>query len=207
MKIDPRFDQTALPLKQRQLLFHRHVAALRAKHTAALHALFAAHAPTLDTPFSALPLSSIQTSLPATKLRYDAEHDEIGRALEQEYRSWRNQRIVQAEKEFQEMLDENAFVEFWGRVRKMKEGTDGGMKVDVGAEDLAGEEDNGDGEKADLKTLAKSIDVKEIERVLKNDKRYTIFDHIPDEREKWIRAHIEKLAAPKLSVHVGEQGR
>ena len=101
------------------------------------------------------------------KLHYDAEYDKDGRALEQEYRSWRNQRIGQAEKEFQEMLGENAFVEFWGRIRKMKEEAEGGMKVDVGAEDLAGEEDNEDGEKVDLKALARNIDVKEIERVLK----------------------------------------
>ena len=67
------------------------------------------------------------------------------------------------------MLHENAFVEFWGRIRKIKEGAEGGngMKVNVGSEDLAGEEDNEEGEKADLKSLARNIDVKEIERVLK----------------------------------------
>ncbi|KAH8111363.1 hypothetical protein DFH11DRAFT_1690413 [Phellopilus nigrolimitatus] len=176
------------------------------KHISALHAIFAAHAPALDTTFSALPVSSIQASLPAVKLLLDKEHDENARALEGEYRTWRAARGSQAEREFQEMLDENAFVEFWGRVRKMKEEGEGGMKVDVGAEDLAGEE--GDGEdKIDLKALAKSVDVREIERVLKNDKRYTVFDHIPEQREKWIRAHVEKLAAPKLSVHVPEHGQ
>ena len=42
------------------------------------------------------------------------------------------------------------------------------MKVEVGAEDLAGEEDAPeDGQRADLKALAKSVDVREIERVLK----------------------------------------
>ena len=66
------------------------------------------------------------------------------------------------------MLNENAFVEFWGRVRKMQEGGEGGMKVEVDDEDLAGE-GHGDDEReqADLKTLAKSVDVQEIERVLK----------------------------------------
>lgn len=157
-------------------------------------------------------MNSIQTSLPATKLHYDAENDKNGRALEQEYRSWRNQRTATAEKEFQDMLQENAFVEFWGRIRKIKEGAEGGMKVDVGSEDLAGEGDNEEGEKADLKSLARNIDVKEIERVLKvsrrsdeasaiqltiilqNDKRYTIFDHIPEERERWIRVRDSFLA-------------
>ena len=43
------------------------------------------------------------------------------------------------------MLDENAFVDFWGRLKKMKEGGEGEMKVEVGAEDLAGEGE-GDGD-------------------------------------------------------------
>lgn len=174
---------------------------MRNKHLLALHALFEAHAPVLNTEFAELPISSIQTSLPAQKLRLDNDTD----ALEREYREWRAARTARAEHEFQDMLNENAFVEFWGRVRKMREEGEGGIKVEIGAEDLAGEEDESG--KIDLKTLAKRVDVQEIERVLKNDKRYTVFDHIPDQREKWIRAHIEKLAAPKLSVHISEHGR
>ena len=60
------------------------------------------------------------------------------------------------------MLHENAFVEFWGRIRKIKEGAEGGngMKVNVGSEDLAGEEDNEEGEKADLKSLARNMDAR-----------------------------------------------
>ncbi|KAI5120418.1 hypothetical protein M0805_006919 [Coniferiporia weirii] len=207
LKTDPRFTHSILPHSQQQSLFHRHVSALRAKHTSALHALFVAHAPALDTPFAALPVSSIQTSLPATKLHLDMVHGENARGLEYEFRTWRDERNARAQKEFQEMLDENAFVEFWGRMRKMKEGGEGGMKVDVGAEDLAGEgEGDEESGKIDLKALARSIDVREIERVLKNDKRYVVFDHNPEQREKWVRAHVEKLVAPKLSVHTAEQG-
>lgn len=144
-----------------QTLFNKHVNTLRNKHLSALHSLFEAHAPALNTEFSALPLSSIQSSLPAQKLRLDQDRD----ALEREYREWRSARIERAEHEFQDMLNENAFVEFWGRVRKMREENTGGPKLDIGAEDLAGEEDE-DG-KVDLKALAKSVDVQEIERVLK----------------------------------------
>ncbi|EJD07772.1 uncharacterized protein FOMMEDRAFT_16371 [Fomitiporia mediterranea MF3/22] len=201
LKTDPRFTHSILPNQTRQTLFHKHVGALRNKHLLALHALFEAHAPVLNTEFAELPISSIQTSLPAQKLRLDNDTD----ALEREYREWRAARTARAEHEFQDMLNENAFIEFWGRVRKMREEGEGGIKVEIGAEDLAGEEDESG--KIDLKTLAKSVDVQEIERVLKNDKRYTVFDHIPDQREKWIRAHIEKLAAPKLSVHISEHGR
>lgn len=109
-------------------------------------------------------MASIQTSLPAQKLRL---HDN-SEALAQEYSTWRAIRKAQATRDFQEMLDENAFVEFWGRVRKMSEEKEGGMKVEVGAEDLAGEEEEeGENGKIDLKALAKSVDVREIERVLK----------------------------------------
>lgn len=140
------------------------MSALRSKHLTALHTLFAAHAPALTTKFTDLPVTSIRTSLPAQKLRLDSDSD----ALEAEFEGWSRARASQAERDFQEMLNENAFVEFWGRVRKMQESGEGGMKVEVGADDLAGEEDGDDDrEKLDLKALAKSIDVQEIERVLK----------------------------------------
>ena len=113
------------------------------------------------------------------------------------------------------------------------------VKVDI--DDLIGEDGNAEEvERADLKTLAKNINVSEIERVLKvcgrvipvlpdefssicqNDKRYAVFDYIPEQREAWIRVrnymfydreiflyrfqnHLQKLAAPKLSVHVPQQ--
>lgn len=140
------------------------MASLQAKHISALHALFAAHAPALGTKFAELPLASIRASLPAQKLMLDND----AAALEDEYEGWRRSRVAQAEREFQEMLHENAFVEFWGRLRNIKEASEGGMKVEVGAEDLAGEEAAGEESgKVDLKALAKSVDVQEIERVLK----------------------------------------
>lgn len=107
--------------------------------------------------------------MPAQKLHLDNENDSRARALESNYESWQRDRKAKAEKDFLEMLGENAFVEFWGRLRKMQEEGDRkgaqGMNVEVAADDLAGEE--GDAEKVDLKTLAKNIDVREIERVLK----------------------------------------
>ena len=137
---------------------------MRAKQLTALHALFAAHATELNIKFSDLPIASIRTSLPAQKLRLDSDSD----ALQSEFEDWATARVSQAERDFQDMLNENAFVEFWGRVRKMHENGEGGMKVEVDDEDLVGEEQGDDDrEKADLKTLAKSVDVQEIERVLK----------------------------------------
>ena len=161
LKTDPRFNHSVLPLPARQDLFSKHVAALRKKHLEALHSLFEAHAPGLHAEFSELPISSIQASLPTQKLRLDKNSE----ALESEYRQWRQERVARAEREFREMLNENSFVEFWGRVRKMREETNGTIKVEIGAEDLPGEDDASG--RVDLKTLAKSVDVQEIERVLK----------------------------------------
>ena len=34
-----------------------------------------------------------------------------------------------------------------------------------------------------------------------NDKRYLEFDHVPDERARWVEEYTENLAAPKATVH------
>jgi transcription elongation regulator 1 len=33
------------------------------------------------------------------------------------------------------------------------------------------------------------------------DKRYLEFDHLPEEREKWIEEYVENLSAPKQTMH------
>ncbi|KLO09674.1 hypothetical protein SCHPADRAFT_879154 [Schizopora paradoxa] len=213
---DPRFTQSPLPVGFQRKLFNQHVQALREKQLTALHALFEAHAPSLADKFDSLPERSIRTSVPATKLGMGLDRDIKARALlEDEFARWQRLRRQDAERAFGVMLSENAFVAFWGRVQKMaldkerkeqeREGANG-MHVDVDDEDLIGEEAGADGEeRASLQKLAKGIHVEEIKRVLKNDKRYAMFDHMPEQREKWIKArqdHLENLAAPQLSVHV-----
>lgn len=60
------------------------------------------------------------------------------------------------------MMKENSFVEFWGRLRKMgDQGIGSGLQIDD--EDI-GEESE---EKVDMKALAKNVDIKEMEKVLK----------------------------------------
>ncbi|KAJ3555890.1 hypothetical protein NM688_g2331 [Phlebia brevispora] len=54
------------------------------------------------------------------------------------------------------------------------------------------------------KKLAREVDLGEMVKVLKNDKRYLMFDHVPEEREQWLRDYLVNLTAPKLSVHVPE---
>ncbi|KAH8105966.1 hypothetical protein BXZ70DRAFT_998118 [Cristinia sonorae] len=189
LKTDPRFVNSQLPLNHRLHLFHAHLDQLKGKHTANLYALFLSHAPSLATPFSALPVSSILSSLPATKLGYDV------RKLEDLYERWQRERTQEARLAFDEMLNENSFVEFWGRLGKIGgKGVDEGIKADDIGEDSE--------EIVDMKVLAKTVDLNEMVKVLRNDKRYLTFDHVPEQRERWLRDHLAQLSAPKLSVHV-----
>ena len=154
LKTDPRFTRSTLPLNQQVHLFHAHVGQLRAKHLSNLHALFASHAPSLSTSFTELPVSSLVTSLPASKLGFDIH------ALEDEYERWNRERTTEARKAFDEMLTENSFVEFWGRLGKI-----GGQGIDktIKADDI-GEDDE---EIVDMKALAKTVDLNEMVMVLK----------------------------------------
>ena len=63
------------------------------------------------------------------------------------------------------MLHENSFVEFWGRLRKIGgDGAEGGVKRDGDSDEDEGE---GGGGNVDMKKLAKSVDITEMEKVLK----------------------------------------
>ncbi|KAF5388027.1 hypothetical protein D9615_000399 [Tricholomella constricta] len=193
LKTDPRFRNSPLPPDQQLYLFHNHVEHLRSKHTKSLYALFEAHAPTLAVRFDELPLSSLLSAPPVIKLGSDA------RGLQQDFDKWQRERTQESRKAFDEMLSENSFVEFWGRLGKIGgEGVDGGVKAD----DAEGDEGEGGGGKVDMKVLAKNVDVADMEKVLKNDKRYIMFDHVPEQRERWLRDYLSNLSAPKLSVHV-----
>ncbi|KAI0322431.1 hypothetical protein OF83DRAFT_1093237, partial [Amylostereum chailletii] len=115
---------------------------------------------------------------------------------------WQRERAHDARQAFDEMLRENSFVEFWGKLGKIGgEGVDGGVKRD----DTIGEDDGeAGGGNVDMKVLAQSVDLRDMEKVLKNDKRYIVFSHIPEQREQWLRDYLSSLSAPKLSVHLAD---
>ncbi|KAJ7781274.1 Hsp90 protein-domain-containing protein [Mycena metata] len=194
LSADPRFRNSPLSTNAQINLFHAHVEHLRAKHMTGLYALFEAHAPSLATTFASLPIQSLLGALPVTKLALDT------RGLEHEFEKWQRERTNESRKAFDEMLSENSFVEFWGKLKKIGgEGVDGGVKADELENEDEGE---GGGGKVDMKVLAKSVDVGEVEKVLKNDKRYIMFDHVPDQRERWIKTYLAQLSAPQLSSDV-----
>lgn len=82
------------------------------------------------------------------------------RSLEDEYEKWQRQRSQDSRRAFDEMLGDNAFVEFWGRLGKIGgKGVDQGIKADDIGEDAE--------ELVDMKALAKTVDLKEMVKVLK----------------------------------------
>lgn len=186
---------------QQRHLFHTHVSQLRAKHLTNLYALFSSYSPSLSTKFTELPVASLVTSLPVTKLGLDVHH------LEDEYERWMRQKSQEARRAFDEMLNENSFVEFWGRLGKI-----GGKGID---ESIKGDDIGEDSEEGvvDMKALAKTVDLNEVVKVLKvrylnlctrdadrlfklkSDRRYLMFDHVPEQREQWLRVRSLLLSS------------
>ena len=81
--------------------------------------------------------------------------------MRDEFDAWARTRAESARAEFDAMLRENSFVEFWGRLGKIGgKGVDANIKYDDIGEDT--EEDQ-----VDMKALAKSVDLKEMIKVLK----------------------------------------
>ncbi|KAH7097909.1 hypothetical protein BKA62DRAFT_714902 [Auriculariales sp. MPI-PUGE-AT-0066] len=187
---DPRFVITSamLPTSTMRDLFEGHVSRLRTRHVATLHGLFAAHAPKLSDPY---PGASVERSPPVERLGWRPVD------VEDEFSRWSRARKDQARKDFDEMLKENSFVEFWGRARKL--GGDDAARIDE--EEVEGEEGGGT---ADLKALARGVDADDVIKVVKNDKRYLDFEHVPEDRDRWVQEYLQRMAAPKLSVHVPE---
>lgn len=234
---DKRYSESPLPHAQKRALFNKHITHLREKYRSALHALFKSavmpHPETagggelvgigLEKKWDDLnedAKKGLEESLPALKLglapssssRDDADRrhrDERQResSLEHEFTHWQQERTTLARTDFQKLLEENSFIEFWGKVgksSKSKSGADGddeengsddedagkrGFAVTMGEEDLGmdldaegdvggagggGEEDDqGIGGK-DLKSLARSIGLAEVERVLKVSFTYAL---------------------------------
>ncbi|KAI0053625.1 HSP90-domain-containing protein [Auriscalpium vulgare] len=186
LQTDPRFTRSILPLNHQLHLFHEHIGQLRARHVSNLHSLFASSAPSLATPFSALPVESLLSALPVTKLGYNIVR------LEDDFDKWQRERTMEARAAFDEMLRENAFIDFWGRLGKIGgEGADGGVKRDDDFEEDEGEAGGGN---VDMKALAKHVDISDMEKVLKSDKRYLMFDHAPEQRERWIRDYLSAIS-------------
>ncbi|WVF71582.1 hypothetical protein IAT40_006390 [Kwoniella sp. CBS 6097] len=196
---DPRFNHPSLGPRDKARLFSEHITRIASKRSNALHQLFEAHTPSLDTPYDSVYPHIVDDQL-IKRLGLQGE------ALEDRWKAWMRTRESTARSEFDQMLGENSFVEFWGKMRKktLDENALAVKRDDQFEEaegiDVPGEEAN------DITKLAKQIDLGEIKSVLRRDKRYRQFDHIPEKREQWLRDYLENLEAASGSRTIHNVG-
>lgn len=91
------------------------------------------------------------------------------------------------------MLRENAFVDFWGRLQKRDKGE---------ADTVEADDEDDEGTMVSLLDMASQLDIQAMESVLKMDKRYKVFAHVPEQRTAWVRAYLQSLSVPKRAVRL-----
>lgn len=138
-------------------MFNEHIASLAGKRSNALHQLFQTHSPKLTTTYEEVYPKIVDDPL-VKRLGLQGE------ALEERYKAWKRGKEGEARHEFDIMLGENSFVEFWGKMRK-KTLDEAALKVKEDEMDEG--EGLGDGGAADITALAKQIDLDEIKSVLR----------------------------------------
>ncbi|GAA6013926.1 hypothetical protein JCM10207_000168 [Rhodosporidiobolus poonsookiae] len=191
---DPRFDAPSLHPSDKRRFFDQHQQKLYRTRLSDVESLFAQHSPALTTPFHDV-LPSISSDPHVSRLvGTDYDH------LEQLYSAWMARREQQARKDFTTMLKENAVVEHWGRMKKMEKREKATLIGEEGTRNDESDEEDGPG----MREMAEQVDMKAIHAVLRQDKRYLDFNHMPEERDRWIEDYVANLAAPKTTMHQKE---
>lgn len=154
---DARFQSPGLSLSDKQRMFNSHLETIARKRLDALYKLFESHSPKLNTPFEDV-FPEIVNDFAVTRLNLTPEK------LEQRYEQWQDVRFQQARKDFETLLKENSFVDFWGRMRNKNINDKAYIPENEDEDDDYGAEGGG---KANLADMAKSVDLKEIHAVLR----------------------------------------
>ncbi|WVW83765.1 hypothetical protein I302_105786 [Kwoniella bestiolae CBS 10118] len=198
---DPRFNNPSLGPRDKQRLFSTHIDRLSSKRSNELHTLFEKFTPTLDTAYDTVYPNIVDDPL-VKRLGLQGDN------LENQWKSWLRSKESDGRKEFDEMLGENSFIEFWGKMRKktLDEGAMGVKRDDQFAEAEGMDEEEEEEGKKDITDMARQIDLNEIKSVLRRDKRYRQFDHIPEKREQWLRDYLENLEAASGSRTIHNVG-
>lgn len=212
---DPRWGGNNINDAHRMGLFREHIQVLLNKKRESLRKIFLRLAPTLDV--------EEETILPL--VRHDSEYerlhlDDFVQAVQEindltedglpaEWKSWTRHRENEARVEFDIMLKENKFLDFWGRLRAEAQ-----RRVANGEDDADGqakkaleldvknqtEEEEEEASRASLLEMAGQVDLDEIHSVLRGDQRYRAWKHRPKKREEWIRSYLEGLGGRKQTV-------
>ncbi|WVN88207.1 uncharacterized protein L203_103408 [Cryptococcus depauperatus CBS 7841] len=195
---DPRFNHPSLGSRDKMRLFEQHIARISSKRSNALDKVFEQHTPALDAVYDDVYPHIVED--PAVK-RLGLQ----GQQLEDRWAAWCRTWETNARHDFDKMLGENSFVDFWSKMRK-KQLDENALKVNEQEEREEGE-GLGEGGSADLTKLAKQIDLGEIKMVLMRDRRYRIFDHVPEKREQWLRDYLDNVEAASGSKTIFNIGR
>ncbi|KLT39845.1 hypothetical protein CC85DRAFT_297775 [Cutaneotrichosporon oleaginosum] len=177
---DGRYSHPALREGDKRRVFEAHIERIRETKADALSSLFNQHS-NLETEFGDI----------YDKIAEDPLVQRLGLgpgALEERFNGWKRTREISARAEFYDLLRENNFVEFWGRMRN--------KVLDEAAAKVKQDEDDVE-EGMDIAALAKRVDLAEIKTILRRDRRYRQFDHIAEEREQWLREYLENLEGSK----------
>lgn len=157
---DPRFSNNNLSFAEKRRLFDEHLDEIYDKRIAALESLFAEHAPKLTTRFDDV-YSSISANPHVTRLHMSESR------VERLFEQWNKKRFDQAHKDFEVLLSESKFVEYWGRLKQDAANKDEDRTKDILNNDAEEDEDMNAEDGVDLKAMAAQIDMKEINAVLK----------------------------------------
>jgi len=152
---DGRYDLPGLTDGARRHLFQEYISTLRTKRTNNLEMIFDSNAPQLDTSFADV----------FPKIAEEADVKRIGSEsrVAELYSTWQRKRKTQAYQDFNELLKENSFVDFWGRLKK--EGNKN--QHEVNGFGNADEDEQSQNDQIDVRTMSKQIDLTEIKAVLK----------------------------------------
>ncbi|SCZ93800.1 BZ3500_MvSof-1268-A1-R1_Chr6-3g08893 [Microbotryum saponariae] len=190
---DTRFTDSPLSVHDQRQLFDLHLKTLYSKRLAVVEDLFAQHASTMTTRFETI-LPSLADSLHVIRL-VEKDYDR----LEHLYEAWLRKWADRARREFDELLKESAILEHWGRLAKHEDLDKVKVMGEEGAEDSEDED-----EMPSIVEMAKQVDLPAIQKVLRHDKRYLVFDHVSEKREQWLKEYLANLSAPKQTVHQKE---
>lgn len=186
---DERFRVPELNDEEKEDLFFQHVDRLNEKRLRSLEEVFERHAPTLDIEGEvALPLIKDDDEIGRRKLDHLHLIVHEGKSLDTLFHNWQVKREKRAKDAFDAMLrgecfafsfymlfitsSENAFVEFWGRLRQEQKyhKARGGEDATSKSGDDEKKEEEEEEEETDMPTLlqmAASIDLEEIHSILR----------------------------------------
>ncbi|CAO1637981.1 unnamed protein product [Parajaminaea phylloscopi] len=236
---DARFESRGLSFGRKQDMFEQHIEKLVLKKRNQLDQLFAKYARGLEVdPDVILPLVLDDSDYERLRMgpfvktlyrrrRESAREDEEGsstsdsKGVRSEFDRWQRGREASARQDFEEMLRENSFVEFWGRIRaeaaqKEAQGEDGvaletAAKAALLQNQAVGDSSNmhgvginttseeDDEQAASLSEMANKVDLEEMHAVLRSDARYRAWKHRPELRDQWLRDRLASLGARKMT--------